>query len=269
MVISNANLLEQIENGKSTDKIIEIKSVYKNGKTTVQPVRDSLSGLYLGVERLSEDDKKHKKFWAEATSKFILRDGVSLNLDKDSDRITWEWVKHQPCLAMDYEECQTRPEAEFYVHLKNKEAEIRISKREIKHKALSLILDDNPVNYAMKAKLLGVDMDGENQILAIKDFLLDMAEKNPESVIHVYEDKMIMLRILIVQAVKKSKIKIDAMGAYRYGNMYMGMDEDSAVEYLNARENAKVKELLERELNPEYFEDKDTDEGDAPVNLSR
>ena len=119
------NSIEQLENGTVTDKIIEIKSIYKNGKTTVQPVRDPLSGWYKGVNRLSENDKRDLRFWAEPDTKFILREGVVLDLNKEEHRVIWNWVKHQPCLAMSYEECQSRPEAEFYVHLQHKEAEKR------------------------------------------------------------------------------------------------------------------------------------------------
>jgi len=252
--MDNTNLIEQIENGTYTDKIIEIKSIYKNGKTTVQPVKNSLSGWYKGVERLSDEEKKGKKFWAEPSTKFILKEGVVLDLNNEEHRIIWNWVKHQPCLALTYDECQTRPAAEFYVHLKNKEAETRISAKVLKHQALSFVLDDNPANYALKAKLLGVNMDGEKEALAIKDFLLDRAESAPEEIIRVYQDKMMALRLLVISAIEKGKIRVDPDGGYRYGNLYLGMAEDSAVDYLNSPSNSKMRKLLESEVNPEYFE---------------
>ena len=52
------NNIEQLENGTPADRIIRLKSVYKTGKTTVQPVRDSITNWYKGVPRLSEEEKR-------------------------------------------------------------------------------------------------------------------------------------------------------------------------------------------------------------------
>jgi len=87
--------LEQLENGTPANKILEIKSIYKNGKTTVQPVKDPLSGWYKGVPRLSEDDKRKLKFWAEPDSKFVLKEGVIFDLNKEEHRVIWEWIKYK------------------------------------------------------------------------------------------------------------------------------------------------------------------------------
>jgi len=251
------NSLEQLENGTPSDKIIEIKSIYKNGKTTVQPVKDPLTGWFRGVERLSEDDKRHKKFWAEPTSKFTLQEGTTFDLSREEHRVIWEWVKHQPCLAMSYEECQVRPEAEFYIHIRGAEAQKRVSNKKLKAKALELVLRDNASNYTLRSKLLGVNMDGEKDIDVVLDFLLDMADKDPAKVIRVYEDKLISLRMLLISALEKGIVTLDPAGAYRYGNTYLGMTEDTAVDWLNNPENKQVVQMLEKEVNPEYFKTKE------------
>lgn len=247
------NNIEQLENGTATDKIIEIKSIYKNGKTTVQPVRDPLSNWYKGIERLSDDDKRHRKFWAEPNTVFTLKDGVIFDLNKEDHRATWAWVKYQPCLAMSYEECQSQPAAEFYVHFRNLEAQTRISVKRLKAKAFDLILNDVSTNYPLRAKLLGVNMDGEKEVSVIMDFLLDQAETSPEKVIRIYEDKLVSLRMLLISAVEKGKITVEPSGAYRYGNLYLGMAEDSVVDWMNSPDNKNTVKLLEEEVNPEYF----------------
>jgi hypothetical protein len=250
------NSIEQIENGTVIDKMIEIKSIYKNGKTTVQPVRDPLSNWYKGVERLSDEDKRHRKFWAESNTSFTLKDGVIFDLNREDHKITWDWIKHQPCLAMSYEECQSRPSAEFYVHMRNKEALKRISIKKLKAKASGLILNDPASNYPLRAKLLGVNMDGEKEVDVILDFLLDQAEASPIKVIKIYEDKLVSLRMLLISAVEKGKVIIDPSGAYRYGNLYLGMAEDTAIDWLNSSDNKATARLLEQEVNPEYFASK-------------
>jgi len=259
MQVSMINNIEQLENGTVTDKIIEIKSIYKNGKTTVQPVRDPLSGWYKGVPRLSENDKRELKFWAEPDSKFILKEGVTLDLNREDHKVIWDWIKYQPCLAMSYDECQMRPEAEFYVHLKHKEALKSVSRKKIKYKAMEYISNDSPSNYPLRVKLLGLNMDGEDPIV-IEDFLLERAESEPETIIKLYEDKNISLRMLLLEAVEKRKIIIEPSGAYRYGTIFMGMSEDSVIDWMSASENASVVKLLEEDVHPEYFKDKEEKE---------
>jgi hypothetical protein len=249
--------LEQLENGTAIDKIIEIKSIYKNGKTTVQPVKDPLTGWYRGVERLSDEDKRSKKFWAEPNSKFILKEGTTFDLTREEHRIIWEWVKFQPCLASSFEEAQTRPEAEFYIHIRGQEAQKRVVGKKLKAKAAQLILADNPSNYTLRAKLLSVNMDGEPDNNIILDFLLDMAEKAAPRVIKVYEDKLVSLRMLLINATEKGIVQIEASGAYRYGNIILGMSEDTAIDWLANEENKNTVQLLEKEVNPEYFKAKE------------
>lgn len=245
--------IEQLENGTTTDKIIEIKSIYKNGKTMVQPVRDALANWYKGVDRLSDDDKRHRNFWVEPSTTFTLKDGVIFDLNKPEHKVTWAWIKYQPCLAMSYEECQSLPNAEFYVHMRSNEAQKRISVKKLRAKATRLILDDPSSNYQLRTKLLGVNMDGEKEIDVILDFLLDQAESDPKKIIKIYEDKLISLRMLLISAIEKNKVLIDPSGAYRYGNLYLGMSEESAIDWLNSTDNASTARLLEQEVNPEYF----------------
>ncbi len=249
------NSIEQLENGTVTDKLIEIKSIYKNGKTTVQPVKDPLSGWYKGVERLSENDKRNLKFWAEPSSTFVLKEGIILDLNNLQHKVIWDWVKYQPCLAMSYEECQSRPSAEFYVHLQHKEAVKSVTRKKLKYQAMKLVSEDNATNYPLRVKLLGINMDGEDPVV-IENFLLERADTEPAKIIKLYKDKFLSLRMLLMEAVSKRKILIEPSGAYRYGNMFLGMTEDSALDWMNASENASVVRLLEEDVHPEYFKEK-------------
>ncbi len=267
--------LEQLEKGTPTDKVIRLKSVYKTGKTTVQPVTDG-HGWYKGVPRLSDDDKKSLIHWAEPETKFTLKDGTTFDLNDEVQSVTWEWVKHCPCIAETYEECQFTPGAEFYVYLENKEAEKNVSRKELKVRALMLIMEDNAVNYSLRSKLLGVNMDGEKPVV-IKEFLMDEAEKNPVKVAAIYESHDVSLRILLMKAKEKQIITIDSSGIYRYGNNVLGMTETSAIGWLQDRGNKHLVEVLEKEVDPEYFvkektEDKpsgDTKETVYPINKGK
>ena len=245
------NNLEQLENGTPTDKIIVIKSVFKTGKTTVQPVTDG-SGWYLGVQRLSDDQKRGLTHWAEPTSKFVIKDGVTFNLNDEAQKITWDWVKYSPCIAPTEEACQHTPGAEFYVYLENEVAAKSISRRELKYKAIKCILDDNSVNYPMRSELLGINMDYATPSV-IKDFLLDQAESKPEKILQIYEGADVSVRLLLIKARKKGTIKVDESGFYRYGNVVLGMSEKASVDWLQDRAHKHIIEMIEKETNPEYF----------------
>lgn len=255
MESNRVNSFEQLENGTPTDKVIHIKSVYKTGKTTVQPVPDGM-GWYMGIERLSQEQKNQRQHWAEPNSKFVLKEGTTFDLNIEAQRIAWEWIKHQPCLALSEEDCQFTPGAEFYVFIEGKEAEKNVSRRERKYKAIKYIMDDNSVNYPAQVELLGINMDGESPMV-IKDFLLEKAENDPQAILDIYESHDISLRLLLIKAKKKGVITIDQGGIYRYGNTTLGMTETSCINWMQDRGNKHLVEMLERDVNPEYFAKKD------------
>lgn len=244
--------LEQLENGTPSDKIIKLKSVYKTGKTIVQPVKDSLTGWYKGVPRLSDEDKRKLTYWAEPTSKFTLTNGVTFDLNDPIQRDTWEWVKHCSCIAQTEEECQFTSGAEYFIFMENTEAFAKIGKREQKYKAVQYVLEDAPSNYHLRSMLLGVDMTGMSEIL-VKDFLLDQAELNPAKVLEIYESKDLSLRLLLLKALKKSIIVLDSGGIYRYGNTVLGMTESASLAWMGETDNKHTVEMIEREVSPEYF----------------
>jgi hypothetical protein len=245
------NNLAQLENGTPSDRFITLKSVYKTGKTTVQPVSDG-TGWYMGVARLSEDEKRGKTHWAEPTSKFVIKDGVTFDLNVEAQRITWEWVKHCPCIAPNEEACQHTPAAEFYVYLENEVAAKNITRKELKYEAIGCIMNDNAVNYPMRAELFGVNMDYARPSV-IKDFLLDQAEATPEKVIQIYKGADVSIRLLLLKARKNAVIVVDDAGFYRYGSVVLGMSEKSAVDWLQDKAHKHLIERIEKETNPEYF----------------
>ena len=244
--------LDQLEKGTPSNQVIRLKSVFKQGKTTVQPVRDS-TGWYKGVERLSEDQKKSRTHWAEPESKYVLKDGTTFDLAKEDMRITWEWVRHSPCVCETYEEVQMTPGAEFYVYREGQEAEKSLSRKELKFRAQELVMKDNSSNYPLRTKLLGVNMDAEH-LNVLKDYLLGEAEKEPQRVISIYESHDLSFRLLLLKAMDKNIIQIDSQsGIYTYGNTVLGMTEDSAIHWMQDSSNKNLVTLLEQEANPEYF----------------
>lgn len=244
--------LEQMEKGTPANKIIKLKSVFKQGKTTVQPVKDG-TGWYRGVERLSEDQKKSRTHWAEPTSKYVIKDGTTFDLNDEAMRITWEWVKHSACIADTYEEVQFTPGTEFYIFIEGEEAQKSVSRKEKKYKASKLVMEDNAANYPLRCKLLGVSMDGEPSIV-LKEYLLEEADKETDKVIAIYESHDLSYRLLLLKAIDKGIVSKDLQsGIHTYGNTVMGMTQDACLAWMQDTQNKHLVELLEKETNPEYF----------------
>ena len=69
--------LEQLENGTATEKVIVLKSIYKQGRLTLQPVFDPKIRWYMGVERLSEI--KNKLIGSLNKVSLVVMEGYAFN----------------------------------------------------------------------------------------------------------------------------------------------------------------------------------------------
>jgi len=254
--------LEQLENGTSSNKVIELRSVYKGGSHIVQPAYNPKTSWYEGVDRLSDKEKEGLNYYvrvgetgedARHNTKLKLENGSTFDLNNEVDRVNWAWVRYLPCIAVDFEEAQMS-KAEFYVHIDGREAEKKNAQRTLKVEAMQMILDDAPVNYVNRALLLGMDMQGESPAV-IKEFLLDTAEANPSEIDRIYRGKDMKIKLLFVQAKQKGTVTVnDSDGVVKFGRTILGYSDDSAIAYL--KENTDLLDLLERDVNPEYFDTK-------------
>jgi hypothetical protein len=254
--------VEQLANGSSADKIIEIRSVYKTGKHTVQPAFDKREGWYAGVERLSDEEKKARPYnvtvgltdkEARLNTKLVLESGLSFNLNNTVDKINWAWVMHLPCLAMSFKEAQ-KGKALFYVHIEGREAEESNKRTEDIFEAESLVKNDPASNHVNRALLLGFDMEGENPA-AIKEFLYTIAKSSPDKIFRVFRDKAMKIHLLFAKAKKANIITEDkTQGVFRYGSHILGVSDDACIAFL--QQNSDILDLLEREINPEYYTQK-------------
>jgi hypothetical protein len=270
--------IEQLENGTAKDQVIEIKAIYKTaGKHTLQPAFNSQTGWWAGVERLSDDDLRKRDYYvtvgktgseSNLNTKIALKDGHIMDLSNKVDRINWEWLKHCPEIAMSFAEAQSS-KALFYVHIEGREAELTNSKTEEMFEAMRLVMEDPTTNYENRALLLNMDMEGERPAV-IKEFLLEKAKKDPKAILRIYRNKYMKINLLYLKAKKSNKIIVNPNdNVIRYGHTILGVSDDSAIAYLQANED--ILELLEREVNPEYFVTQTTkqDSKMTPIQLAQ
>lgn len=239
--------LAQVEKERG---IITLKAVYKNaGAFTVCPVKDpNRPGFYMGVERLSDDEKKKREYYVDPEKLNLkIKDGRVFDLSKIVDRLNWEWVKHIPEIAMSYEQAQhSSYEVRCYVKIEEVESQKTVSRINLKLKALNLVDQDEPLNYSARARLLGMDMRGQTT-LSQKEFLLEEAERSPQKVINVYNSDTLGVRLLLLNALDKGIINFD-QSIYSYNTVALGMNEDAVVEFLTRPINQPLRDLIQRDL---------------------
>lgn len=268
--------VDQLANGTSSNKVIEIRSVYKEGRQTIQPAFDPKTGWYAGVERLSDEEKKGRKYYvtvggrgddARKNTKIKLENGYTFDLSDPVDAVNWEWVKHSPCLAMSFAEAQMG-KALFYVHIEGREAEEANKIMEHAFEAMQYVIKDATTNYVNRALLLGMDMEGEEPA-TIKQFLLETAKNSPEKIFRIYRDKAMKIYLLFAKAKKAGHvIKDEANGVFRYGTHILGVSDDACIAFL--QQNEDILELIERDTNPDYFVKKQEGRKDeTPIEKAR
>ena len=105
------------------------------------------------------------------------------------------------------------------------------------------------------ALLLGKDMS--NQPAAdVVDYLLRVADKNPEKIIQLYTGGDTNLRLLFISARKKNIIRIKNK-LYLYGDdIVLGATDDAVITWMKNPDNKKTLELIQKETFPDYFPDK-------------
>jgi hypothetical protein len=143
--------------------------------------------------------------------------------------------------------------AELYIERVGEETERRIGKKKLKHQAETFVFDDSQEGLILKAKLLGRDM--RNQPLAdIQDYLIEIAERDPQKIISLYTGEDMHLRLLLVDALQKHVIIIKNK-IYTYSdNVVLGASDEACITWMKQPQNAKVLDLIKKDTYPEVYE---------------
>ncbi len=266
------------------DNKIILRSVYgKVGmKYFIQPCKDKLGRYPACVKRvdshgdmiLSDVEKneyasKAKVFFPE-TAVFVITDGQVFDLSNPEDKATWEAIEHCPLIApeltaknpdgsymihgtSDRREVKHRRYgiAELYIDRPGVETQRRVSRKKKIIEACNFITGDpqGVDGRLLKARLLGKHMSNMPSA-DVEDYLLTVAEKDPERIIKLYTGEDNDLRLLLIEARDKGIITIKNK-MYLYGTRPIGGTEEAAVEWMKNPNNQKVVEMLKRDTFPD------------------
>ena len=269
------------------DTKITLRSVYdkSNIKYYLQPSKDKYGRYPDCIKRINSDgdmilSEEQRSAYANGTAAyypenhiFEIVSGKTYNLEDIWDKAEWEAIKNSPLIAKSRDERDANGNlindgpistikkparngvAELYVERPGLEARKRVSKRQLVHKAEAFIFDDprGSDGQLNMARILGKDMRNQ-PISDVVDYLIRIAEKDPQKIIDLYTGDDISLRLTFIEAKEKKVIYIKNK-LYMYAdNIALGATDDAVIAWMKEPRNQKTLELIKKETFPDYYE---------------
>ena len=230
---------EQLEEGIAGLKKIKFRAVLgkTQGKLTVCPAKSKVTGRLHGVKILSEDEKRVSTYFVNQDTEVSIYDGFELDLEDHIDAINWRWMKHLPELVASIEDSYSSPTALFYIENMQKDTENRILQRGYKTRAFTYFNESSQSKRVEICRILGVDATSMSPI-EIEDYLGELADTSSKKLVAAFEDKLIKVKLFLYALVDKRIVTVDRDGVYGWGNHILGVNEKSALEWLQIKDNA-------------------------------
>ena len=252
------------------DKIITLRSVYDkaNIKYFIQPCKNKYGQYPSCIKRVNSQgdmimSEKERNDYSEGRAVFFpenhlftIVSGRTYNLNDPYDKAEWEAIENCPLIAKSRDErdsngnllidgAKSTPSkparngvAELYIDRPGLDTQRRVSHKQLIHKAESFIYDDprGAEGNLNMARILGKDM--RNQPTAdVIDFLVRVAEKDPNKIINLYTGDDISLRLTFIEAKEKKVIYIKNK-LYLYGdNIVLGATDDAVIAWMKDPKN--------------------------------
>lgn len=255
-------------------------------KVLIQPCKDPKTGKYAEcVKRvdsnndmiLSEKELNdpNRLYFIKESDVFTIVDGTTFDLDDVRDRFIWEAIQYCPLIAPDYyakdqngnslingtsDWTSKQPRfgvAELYVERPGVEANRRVSRKKLKLDAETYIFNDDRGydGRVLKARLLGHRMDHMPDA-DVTDYLLQVAERDPEKIINIYTGGDTAVRLLFIEA-RDKHIIFYKNKLYTYAdNVVLGATDEAAILFLKDPKNANIYKLIKRDTYPELMNEK-------------
>lgn len=253
---------------------IVLRSVFgKVGmKYYIQPCRDKNGNWPECVKQVdsfgnmivSDAERNSGKPFIKVTETFTVEDGKTFDLTDPWDKARWEAIRNCPMIA-DFRgqrdakgnliidgDSKRYGRAELYIERPGVEVQKKISKRQKIHDAESYIFDDpNGAEGRLKvARILGKHMSHASDS-DIKDYLLEIASRDPEKIIKLYTGEDLELRTLFLDARDKGVIR-SVSGIYVYGDgISLGGTIDVVISWMRDPRNKKLLESIKRDTYPD------------------
>lgn len=260
-------------------------------KYYVQPCRDKYGDYPECVKRVTKESEKtsdinggemilseqERNLYSERKVAFFpvnkyfeIYSGKTYDLDNMWEAAEWEAIKNCPLIAKDRFEKDAKGNliidgpvsspnkpsrygvAELYIDRPGVETQRRVKNDKLIHTAKSYIYDDEfgVDGHLNIAKLLGKDMSNQS-IADVLDYLVRVAEKNPQKIIDLYTGTDTSLRLMFIDA-KEKKVIFVKNKLFMYGDISLGATSDSVISWMKNPKNKKILELIRKDTYIDY-----------------
>lgn len=227
----------------------------------------------------AERNDPNRVYFIKETDTFDVVDGTTFDLDNVRQRFIWEAIQHCPLIAPDYyakdkngnslingtsgdftmkDYLNRNPRrfgvAELFIERPGVESARRVSRKKLKHDAESFIYGDErgAEGRVLKAKLLGHKMDNMPDA-DVTDYLLQVADTDPEKIINLYRGGDTAVRLLFIEAREKQVI-LYKNKLYTYAdNVVLGASDEAAIAFLKDPKNSNIYKLIKQDTYPELI----------------
>lgn len=225
---------------------------------------------------LTDAERNSGKYFIKVDQSFVIEDGKTFDLNDPYDAAEWEAIKNCPLIAPDrYAKDEqgnflidgtmgwknTRPRygvAELYIERPGYESVQKVNRKRKIHNAISFILDDPKgiEGRVLIARLLGKHMTNIPDA-DVEDYLISVAEKNPDKIIDLYTGDDITLRLLFLEAKDKHIIYVKNKLYLYADNIVLGATDDAVIAWMKNPKNKKVLELIQKDTYPDLYSSED------------
>lgn len=236
---------------------------------------DSNGDMILSEKELNDP---YRNYFIPENAVFDIVDGTTFDLDEIDQKYKWEAIKHCPYIAPDiyakdangnslingtpgWDSKQPRyGVAELYIEKPGVDSVKRVSRKKLKHDAETYIYTDErgAEGRVLKAKLLGHRMDHMPDA-DVTEYLLQIAETDPQKIINIYTGGDTAVRILFIEAREKHVILYKNKLFTYADNVILGASDEAAILFLKDPKNANILKLIKRDTYPELMSSDDSD----------
>ena len=216
---------------------------------------------------LSEEDVRQMsaglKHFVPADKVFEIVDGTTFNLDDIVDAANWQAIEYCNWIAKDRSERDAAGNlvidggakrygvADLYVDRPGEVVTAKVNKKQLVHRACTYIYDDSESNRIKKCKVLGRDL--KNAIPAdILDYLIEIAEKDPNKIIQLYEGEDWRIHLFILDAIENGVIR-KKDNIYNYDDKMIGGSMDAVINFMKDVRYKKLIDSIKRETYPDLL----------------
>ena len=88
----------------------------------------------------------------------------------------------------------------------------------------------------------------------VEDYLLQVAEKNPDKIISLYTGSDTNLRLLFIDA-RDKKVIVSKNKIYCYGdNIFLGATDDAVITWMKEPKNKKILDMIRKDTYPDMYD---------------